>query len=231
MTNKTAILVFANSAEKEVISKSIQSVDMFDMLNAETLKTVKKTGLPYFHYSEKEQQGKTFAVRFSNAIQSVYDKGFDTVITLGNDTPHLKVSHILKAEQQLKSSDYVLGPSSDGGFYLMGFKKVYFNKDKFETLPWQTSKLQRHFNNALEQQSFSVSYLETLSDLDEISDIDLVLRSFKTLSFKIRKLLLTIRKTLLNGVSIFQVLVNRIVLKRQYNKGSPIITSYIEHKI
>jgi hypothetical protein len=75
---KTAILVFANNAEKELLSKSIRSASVFDLLNTETLKTVRKTGLPFYHYSEKEQIGKTFAERFTNAIKSIYDRGYAT---------------------------------------------------------------------------------------------------------------------------------------------------------
>ncbi len=223
MTHKTAILVFANSAEKELILKSAPSVDVFEILNAETLKTVKKTGLPYFHYSEKEQTGTSFGERFSNAIEAVYNKGFDTVISIGNDIPHLKVRHIHKAVKALKVSDYVLGPSTDGGFYLMGFKKRHFNKIEFEALPWENSKLRRHLNKELKQQSFGVSYLETLSDIDDISDIDRVLKSFKKLSSKIRKILIQISRIRIEISARISIFIGFLLLKLHHNKGSPLL--------
>lgn len=220
---KTAILVFANNAEKELISKSIRSASVFDLLNTETLKTVRKTGLPYYHYSEKEQIGKTFAERFTNAIKSVYDRGYDTVISIGNDTPHLSAHHILKAKHQLESSDYVLGPSTDGGFYLMGFKKTHFNKERLEALPWQTYKLRRHLNTELNQQSLSVVYLEILSDIDDPSDIDRVLESFKKLASKIRKLLIRIRNISIKIATTFKIFYSSTIFKLLYNKGSPVL--------
>jgi uncharacterized protein len=125
MKTKTAILIFANSAEKELTSKSISSSDFFNLLDSDTVKTVKKTNLPYFHFSEKEQIGSSFGERFTNAIEAVFNKGFEHVISLGNDIPHLRANHILKATQNLATSDYVLGPSTDGGFYLMGFKNTF----------------------------------------------------------------------------------------------------------
>ncbi|WP_179347941.1 DUF2064 domain-containing protein [Winogradskyella pacifica] len=223
MKTKTAILIFANSAEKELTSKSISSSDFFNLLDSDTVKTVKKTNLPYFHFSEKEQIGSSFGERFTNAIEAVFNKGFEHVISLGNDIPHLRANHILKATQNLATSDYVLGPSTDGGFYLMGFKKAHFNKISFQNLPWQTSKLRQSLNTELQHQNESVSYLERLTDIDDVSDIDSVLESFKTLDFKIKRLLLLLRKTtktIVTSTSVFQY---AAVFKSPYNKGSPIL--------
>jgi len=222
MNNKTAILIFANSAEKELISKSVSSSDFFNLLDSDTVKTVKKTNLPYFHFSEKEQIGSSFGERFTNAIEAVFNKGFEHVISLGNDIPHLRANHILKATQNLATSDYVLGPSTDGGFYLMGFKKAHFNKTSFQNLPWQTAKLRQRLNTELQHQNKSVSYLERLTDIDDVSDIDSVLESFKTLDFKIKRLLLLLRKaikTIITSASVFQ---HATVFESPYNKGSPI---------
>lgn len=221
--NKTAILVFANSAEKELKLKSIQSASVFELLNFEVLKTVKKTGLPYFHFSEKEQIGASFGERFSNAIQAIYNKGFNTVISVGNDTPHLKASHILKAKQKLESSDYVFGPSTDGGFYLMGFKKTHFKKTQFEALPWQTSKLQYVLRKNLNGKKRDVFYLETLSDIDTVSDIDVILNSFKALVFKLKALLISIRKIDSHSSAPVKYRLNNIYFKIHQNKGSPIL--------
>lgn len=223
MKNKTAILIFANSAEKELTSKSISSSDFFNLLDSDTVKTVKKTNLPYFHFSEKEQIGSSFGERFTNAIEAVFNKGFEHVISLGNDIPHLRANHILKATQNLATSDYVLGPSTDGGFYLMGFKKTHFNKTSFQNLPWQTAKLRQSLNTELQYQNESVSYLEMLTDIDDISDINFVLESFKTLDFKIKRLLLILRKTIKTIVTSASVFQYATVFESPYNKGSPIL--------
>tara|TARA_R110002111_G_scaffold27081_3_gene58288 strand:- start:11618 stop:12298 length:681 start_codon:yes stop_codon:yes gene_type:complete len=222
MKTKTAILIFANSAEKELTSKSISSSDFFNLLDSDTVKTVKKTNLPYFHFSEKEQIGSSFGERFTNAIETVFNKGFEHVISLGNDIPHLRASHILKATQNLATTDYVLGPSTDGGFYLMGFKKTHFNKTSFQNLPWQTAKLRQRLNTELQHQNESVSYLEILTDIDDVSDIDSVLESFKTLDFKIKRLLLILRKTIKTIVTSASVFQYATVFESPYNKGSPI---------
>ncbi len=219
---KTAILIFANSAQQEAFLKPFKS-SVIDELNKETLKKVKSTGLPYFIISEKEQIGTSFAERFTNAVQSIYDKGFSTVISVGNDTPHLTTKKILTAANQLETDDVVLGPAMDGGFYLMGLKKSHFHKDTFLNLPWQTSQLSKRFFSVLNSQNLQFSLLEVLSDLDTVSDIKLIVQSKKSITSKLKKLLLAsiseAEHLILYILSHFQNLFET----NHFNKGSPIL--------
>lgn len=224
MNNKTAILIFANSAEFEATQKSFQSSEaLFNALNTHTLDIVEKTGLPYFLSSEINQIGSSFGERFTNAIQSVFDKGYENVVTIGNDTPHLKTNHILKAVNQLQQNDIILGPSKDGGFYLMGLKKSHFNVETFLKLPWQTSALSRNISRLTSSQNINLSYLEVLSDIDTISDVKTIIDSFRRISKYITQLLQQyisaekkIRNTLFSSIETFtQTLL--------FNKGSPVL--------
>ncbi len=223
---KTAILIFANSAEKEITTKSFSSKRVFEVLNNKTYTIAKNTGLPFFIHSETQQIGQSFGERFTNAIQSVYNKGFDAVITIGNDTPHLTSKHIVKAVEKLKIHDIVLGPSTDGGFYLMGLKKAHFNANTFLKLPWQTSKLNRSFTKLVASVKLSVTFLESLTDIDTISDIETVLNHSKTLSRTIKKLL--IKYTSLNKIITTRLDIGSycFVINHYLNKGSPLYFSY-----
>ena len=80
MTKKTAILIFSNSAKEDAKRKSFADSQLFETLTNETINKVKKTGLPYFHFTETQQEGTSFGARFSNAIQTVFDKGFTNII-------------------------------------------------------------------------------------------------------------------------------------------------------
>ncbi len=100
-----------NSSEEELKHKPIvNGQKLFDALTNITLKTVKKTKLPYFHFTEKEQVGASFGTRFSNAIQEIIAKGFENVIAIGNDTPKLTAATILKAEKELNKTRLFLAP-------------------------------------------------------------------------------------------------------------------------
>lgn len=223
-SNKTAILIFANSGQQEAFTKPFNSsAVLFDELNNHTLKKVKATHFPYFHITEKEQVGNSFAERFTNAIKFVYAKGFENVISVGNDTPHLKTGHILKAAQQLKTDDIVLGPSLDGGFYLMGLKKSLFNVETFLKLPWQTSRLSQSIYRLIEANDIRLFKLEVLSDLDTISDIKLILDSSKYICSSLKKLLLYFISGLKHIVFSYASFFENTFENRQFNKGSPIL--------
>ncbi|RAJ22745.1 hypothetical protein LX77_02300 [Gelidibacter algens] len=222
LNNKTAILIFANSGQQEAFAKQFKSSQLlFDELNCQTLKKVKATGLPYFHISENEQIGATFAERFTNAIQSIYDKGFDSVISIGNDTPHLKSGQIIQAAKELKNHDIVLGPSLDGGFYLMGLKKSHFSAETFLKLPWQTSRLSHSFYRLIEANNTRVFKLEALSDIDTVSDIKFILGSKKYIASCLKIALLEV---ILEANQIdysFQFHFTTSFQNSYFNKGSP----------
>lgn len=223
MKNKTAILIFANSGQKDAERKNFFSEDLFTALNKQTLAIVKKTGLPFFLFSEKEQNGTTFGDRFSNAIEAVFNKGFKSVITIGNDTPHLKSKHLKETSQKLNSNDLVLGPSKDGGFYLMGIKKAHFNKKTFLNLPWQTSKLQKCITSILKVKKLKINFLEVLHDIDAKEDIKVILESFRTIPTLLLKLLKTFTSSSKTFFEIPIFNVKKTFYTPNSNKGSPLI--------
>lgn len=223
MKKNTAILIFANSAEKEAERKSFLSSDVFSVLNNQTLKTVEKSGIEYFHFSEKNQVGSSFGERFSNAIETIFNKGFKNVITIGNDTPHLKTDHLVDTLHQLEKNDLVLGPSKDGGFYLMGIKKDHFNKETFLKLPWQTSRLQNCITSILTSKKLNIKFLEILNDLDVLEDIKKILQSFKAIPTSVLKILLLLICTQKEFFIYLTINFKKTFFTPNSNKGSPSI--------
>ena len=120
----TILVTLAKPLEKLQMLENLGAKDLFEALSRHTQNTVKKTQLSYFHFTEKNQKGSSFGERFTNAIQSVYDIGFEQIITIGNDSPHLQASQILETARTISKNKAVLGPSKDGGFYLMGLHKA-----------------------------------------------------------------------------------------------------------
>lgn len=183
---KTAILLFANSAEEEWRHKRITNgFTLFDALTSHALRQIEKTGLAYFHVTETHQQGHSFGERFTNAIASVFESGFDRIITMGNDSPHLKSEHLLEAAKRLEEGKTVLGPSADGGFYLLGLHKSDFDPRSFQVLPWQTSHL---FQCALAYfggLGQKISTLPTFFDIDVEENIKSILSDIKILGSRL----------------------------------------------
>ncbi|MFC7358060.1 DUF2064 domain-containing protein [Jejudonia soesokkakensis] len=223
MNKNTAILIFANSAKQESSDKRFTNSEaLFEALNKQTIAKVKRSGLPYFHFSEKEQQGASFGERYTNAIQFVYDQGFDNIITIGNDTPHLQTSQLVKTAQALETNPIVLGPSRDGGYYLMGLHKSQFNTETFLKLPWQTSQLTQSISRLLSAKKINVVFLQVLQDIDSVSDVKVLIDSFRKFSEKINALLLSIITSEKSIVQKIYFLLPSFQKENYFNKGSPL---------
>lgn len=223
---KIAILIFAHSAEVESERKKIAEGHLlFNALTDHALNEVKKTKLPYFHFTEEQQSGLTFGNRFGNAIHAIFNRGFHQVIAIGNDTPHLKAAHIRKAAKALLLGQNVLGPSVDGGFYLLGLQKQHFEKDSFAALPWQSGTLYSSILSHLEPKS-TTYHLETLIDIDSAQELKLAFHQRKPLTNTLRSLLkdlLSSRRLAIFGSSLH--------LQHSYSatpnsvRGSPVLLS------
>lgn len=219
----TAILVFANSSQEEAKHKGIpQSQKLFDALTAQTLKTVEKSQLPFFHFSEDRQVGETFGERFTNAIDALFQKGYEHVITIGNDAPQLTATHIREAEKQLLSKKFVLGPSTDGGFYLMGLHKSHFRPTEFKKLAWQTSSLCKQLFQQITKTNTSVFRLEYLFDIDTVEDIKSIVNYNCQVSKEIRFLLLQVLNAPKLRIKESSFYYNFLHSNVYRNKGSPI---------
>jgi 2-phospho-L-lactate guanylyltransferase (CobY/MobA/RfbA family) len=221
LIQQTAILIFANSAQKEAERKSFLSKEAFSKLNAQTLKIVRKSGISYFHFSENQQVGDSFGERFTNAIESILNKGFQNIITIGNDTPHLKTKHLLETQKQLEQKDLILGPSKDGGFYLMGIKKEHFNKEVFLKLPWNKSNLRKAVAKVSRVKKLKIDFLELLNDIDKKQDIKYIINSFKTIANWLLKLLLYLVFDVKQIAHQSKIIVLEILFSKPFNKGSP----------
>lgn len=222
MNQNTAILIFTNSADKEAERKSFLSVNILSKLNRQILKKVVKTKLPFFVISDEKQVGDSFGERFTNAIESIFKKGFQNIIAVGNDTPHLKTKHLLEANYQLEKKNTVLGPSKDGGFYLLGITKSLFNKQSFLSLPWQTSSLQKVFSKKISK-NVNTYCLHTFSDIDNLQDVKNIINSYFTINKDIKKLLMCLIYITKKNNPKTNFIIPNLIQNLFLNRGSPVV--------
>lgn len=69
------------------------------------------------------QRGEDLGSKMYNAIKDILSLDYEKVILIGSDIPHIKTEDILHSFEILEEKDIVLGPSYDGGYYLIGMKK------------------------------------------------------------------------------------------------------------
>ncbi len=220
----TAILLFANTSEEEVKRKSItKGNSLFQYLNQKTHLEAKKTGLDVILFSEKLQKGNSFSERFSNAIEVVFSQGYEHIISIGNDSPDLKAEHICIAQKNLDKGVTTLGPSLDGGAYLITISKQQFNKKEFIHLPWQYKTLFTSLKKYFDDKNSTVEQIEVLKDIDTTTDLNYFISRFKPVNLVFKELILSILFSLRKVHFTISSLYSQNYSSFFYNKGSPLV--------
>ena len=114
------------------------------------------------------QHGRDLGERMSNAFARTFESGRDKVVLIGTDCPTLQSHHLLQAFEALNHSDLVVGPATDGGYYLIGMKgkAAYL----FEGIAWSTSQVLSQTLHVASQQGLIVTLLSELDDIDTQED-------------------------------------------------------------
>ncbi len=117
------------------------------------------------------QSGNNLGERMKNAFIQVFSAGYTDVIIIGSDLPDLPGNEIVEAFQALQVKDAVIGPSQDGGYYLLGFKQNTLMHSVFYDIPWSTGSVYRDTIRELESRAYDTYVLKTLNDVDDIEDL------------------------------------------------------------
>ncbi len=135
----------------------------------------KATGLPLFTCYSPAQRGETFGIRLANAMESVFDFGFERVIAIGNDCPKVTTKLLQATADQLNNTPIVLGPAMDGGVYLIGINREVYQRKQFVKLPWETANLQKGWSQYQQAIAAEVKWLSALADIDDAADFKQVI--------------------------------------------------------
>lgn len=126
-------------------------------------------------YSYKPQTGSDLGERLKNAFDSAFAEGFSKVVAIGSDSPDLPEKYLRQAFEGLASHDAVVGPSSDGGYYLIGFSQESFLPDAFDDIPWSSDGVFEQTVCALERQGRDAYILPLWYDVDTAADLQSLL--------------------------------------------------------
>ncbi len=138
-------------ADKEVYySEKIEKEDMWDE-----------------SYGKKLQKGEDLGEKMKNAFQTGFASGYRNIIIIGSDLFEIKKDDLEEAFKSLENSDYVLGPATDGGYYLLGMKSL--NLKLFKNKSWSTASV---FEDTIKDiNSENITILEKRNDIDVFEDI------------------------------------------------------------
>lgn len=118
------------------------------------------------------QAGRDLGERMANAMASAFELGADQAVLVGSDIPDLEAGHISEAFSALAKADAVLGPSADGGYWLVGGKKDRFRARLFEKMAWGSDRVFRDTVSRAQALGLTLAPLAQLQDVDTPADLE-----------------------------------------------------------
>jgi len=129
------------------------------------------------------QKGNDLGERLKNAFANTFGQGFSKVVVIGSDSPDLPASFLRQAFEELDLNDAVVGPASDGGYYLIGFSADSFTPEVFDGIAWSTSAVFNQTQRRLEAHGLSVHLLPQWHDVDTRPDLERLIARNENTSF------------------------------------------------
>ncbi len=117
----------------------------------------------------KIQSGDDLGEKMKNAFQDGFSEGYERIVIIGSDLPDMSSDLINKSFQSLSFMDTVIGPASDGGYYLLGMKKMM--TELFENVRWSSDEVLETTLERLTKKKESYFLLETKNDIDTSDDL------------------------------------------------------------
>ena len=116
------------------------------------------------------QKGRNLGERMKNVFKRSFTEGAKRVVIIGTDSPTLPTSYIQKAFDVLKKVPVVIGPTFDGGYYLVGLSKQ--NDDIFDGIEWSTSRVFGQTMTRIKSLNTQVYILPPWYDVDTSEDLE-----------------------------------------------------------
>ena len=107
--------------------------------------------------------------RMQAFFQNRLAAGAQRVVLLGTDSPNVPQQYIQQAFEALNQSDVVLGPTEDGGYWLVGLSSSAF--EIFDEMPWSTPQLWEATLQKLDESQRVYTTVPTWYDVDNLSDL------------------------------------------------------------
>tara|TARA_B100001059_G_scaffold155848_1_gene155418 strand:+ start:3259 stop:3855 length:597 start_codon:yes stop_codon:yes gene_type:complete len=121
-----------------------------------------------FVNEKKIQKGNNLGEKINNAFSDGFKSKFSPIIIIGSDLWDIKHSDINLAFNFLTQNDYVIGPSIDGGYYLIGMNTI--NSKLFKSKSWSKSTLLKETINELKNKKLKL--LDSKNDIDTLEDLN-----------------------------------------------------------
>jgi hypothetical protein len=127
-------------------------------------------------YQKLTQPDSDLGLRMYHALVESKSRNYGSTCIIGSDCPDITSEIINSAFDELKSNDLVIGPASDGGYYLIGMNKAY--RTLFENINWSTNTVLSSTIELASKLGLTYHLLTELSDIDTVGDLKRTLPNF-----------------------------------------------------
>lgn len=139
------------------------------------------------------QAGGDLGEKMKNTFRRCFSERLRSAVVIGSDSPDLPAWIIEEAFFSLNDHDAVIGPSVDGGYYLIGFRRETFNPDVFAGPKWGTENVFRQTMTILQETGAMVYVLPEWQDIDRPEDIAVLIGKSEKTAFTNSKTMLYLR--------------------------------------
>lgn len=122
-----------------------------------------------FHYVP--QSDGDLGMRMKKSFEQAFENGYERAVLIGSDSPDLPESILEQAFIELQSSDAVIGPATDGGYWLIGFSSKGFCLSVFEGISWSMETVFVETMEKLKQEERTVALLPEWTDIDTLASL------------------------------------------------------------
>lgn len=208
MPEKDCIILFVKYPENENVKTRLQRhldknfvIELYKCFVYDIINTIKVTknhfriyftppaalskirewlGNEYYYYP---QEGFNLGERMEIAFKKTFLNGFSKAIIIGSDIPFI-TGKIIKEALEFEPHDAVIGPSIDGGYYLIGFKNEKFLPDIFKNINWSMSNVYEETIKIFKKNKYNLKYLPVLRDIDRLEDLRIIFKENKDIGFR-----------------------------------------------
>ncbi len=165
-------ILFYNHLDSKSVQKNFDKV--LQQLTTGDFKSADVRKMSNTGYYQLLQKQADLGKKMHNAFETILEKGFNKVVIIGSDCIELTQEIILKAFDLLKTNDVVIGPANDGGYYLLGIKKLY--PQLFINKQWSTEDVYETTIRDFKESELKYFELPVLIDIDTEEDWQLFQR-------------------------------------------------------
>jgi rSAM/selenodomain-associated transferase 2/rSAM/selenodomain-associated transferase 1 len=166
----------AASVHAAMVRHTLETVDAFNAARREVAVSVWHAGGDRARFEESFGPGRDYrpqaegdlGLRMGRAFAALLD-GESRVVLIGTDCPSLTEAHLHDAFEALARTDLVLGPATDGGYYLIGLRVPA--PGLFSEMPWGTPEVLARTLERAGKMGLATRLLDALDDVDEPDDL------------------------------------------------------------